>query len=156
MDFVWLPIGEKGINNYYYPVDRFDRGSKGYQVWIGMYWVQGYHDPSDVGLVSEFAIWDQNFWLGMHGCPKPYTYVDLVENITVIDYQGYQAYYMYGGIVSRSDVEPYEEVVLRGFFITFYDKERDRTIIIYACATQDNIDELVSELQSIVNGWSLR
>lgn len=154
MDFVWLPLGEKGINNYYYPETRFTRGSSGYQVWIGMYWIQGYHDITDVGLVSQFAIWDQNFWLGTHGSPDPYTYVDLVENISKIDYKGYQAYLMYGGMISRSDVEPHEEVVLRGFFITYYDAEKDRTAIIYACATEENIDKVMDELEGIVNSWS--
>ena len=156
MDFVWLPLGEKGINNYYYPETRFTRGSKGYQVWIGMYWVQGYHDIADVGLVSQFAIWDQNFWLGSHGSTDPYTYVDLVENISKIDYKGYNAYLMYGGMISRSDVEPYEEVVLRGFFITYYDAKRDRTAIIYACATEENINEMMDELKSIVYAWNPR
>ena len=156
MDFVWLPLGEKGINNYYYPIDRFKRGSLGYQVWIGMYWIQGYHDIADVGLVSQFAIWDQNFWLGIHGAPDPYTYVDLVENITVINFKGYKAYLMYGGMISRSDVEPYEEVILRGFFITFYDERSDRTAIVYACATSDNIDKVIGDLWKVVNSWNIR
>jgi len=156
MDFVWLPLGEKGINNYYYPHDRFERSSPGYQVWIGMYWVQGYRDPKDLGLVAEFAIWDQNFWLGIHGCKEPYTYVDLVENITEMEFNGYKAYLMYGGMVSRSDVEPYEEVVLRGFFITFYDPVRDRTAIVYACSTEENLNKMISKLWEVVNSWNLR
>ena len=136
MDFVRLPLGEKGINNYYYPETRFTRGSKGYQVWIDMYWVQGYLGTADAGLVSQFAIWDQNFWLGSHGSTDPYTYVDLVENISKIGYKSYNAYLMYGGMVSRSDVGPCEEAVLRGFFITYYDAKRDRTVIINAYATK--------------------
>ena len=155
MDFVWLPLGEKGINNYYYPHDRFDRGSIGYQVWIGMYWIQGRRDVADVGLVSQFAIWDQNFWLGIHGCPSPYTYVDVVYNITRIKYKGYDAWFMEGGMVSRSDVYPYEEVRLRGFFITFYDPARDRTAIIYACATEENIDEIKDRLLEVVMSWDI-
>jgi len=155
MDFVWLPLGAKGINNYYYPVTRFQRGAPGYQVWIGMYWVQGRYDPADVGVVSAFAVWDQNFWLGTHGCPNPYTYVDLVRNVTVIDFHGHRAYLMYGGMVSRSDVKPYEEVRLRGFFITYYDASRDRTAIIYACATQENIGRMMQTLWRIVKAWRI-
>ncbi len=142
MDFVWLPLGEKGINNYYIPDGRYDKGSPEYQVWVGMYWVQGRHDITDVGLVSEFAIWDQNFWLGIHGASNPYTYVDLVENISEYEFMGHRAYLMYGGMVSLSDVPPYEEVKLRGFFITFYDEKADRTGIFYACATEENYAEM--------------
>lgn len=155
MDFVWLPLGAKGINNYYYPVTRFQRGAPGYQVWVGMYWVQGRYDPADVGVVSSFAVWDQNFWLGTHGCPNPYTYVDLVRNVTVIYFHGHKAYLMYGGMVSRSDVKPYEEVRLRGFFITYYDAARDRTAIIYACATEKNIPVMMRQLWSIVKAWRI-
>ena len=155
MDFVWLPLGEKGINNFYYPHGRFERGSPGYQVWIGMYWIQGYRDPKDLGLIAEFAVWDQNFWLGIHGCKEPYTYVDLVVNITEIEFKGYKAYLMYGGMISRSDVKPYEEVKLREFFITFYDPQRDRTAIICACSTEENYDKMISKLWEVVNSRNL-
>ncbi len=156
MDLVWLPIGVKGVNTYYYPLDRFRRGSPGYQVWVGMYWVQGRFDPRDVGLVSQFAKWDQNFWLGIHGCPNPYTYVDLVKNVTTYDYHGIKAYLMYGGMVSRSDVSPYEEVVLRGFFITFYDPRTDHTAVIYACSTKSNYGVMISKLWEVVRSWGVR
>ncbi len=155
MDFVWLPLGVKGTNTYYYPIDRFKRGSPGYQVWVGMYWVQGYHDPRDVGLVSEFAKWDQNVWLGLHGCNHPYTYVDLVKNITIITFKGYKAFLMYGGMISRSDVKPYEQVTLRGFFITFYDPKTDHTAIIYACSTRENYNKMIKLLWRIVNSWRI-
>ncbi len=155
MDLVWLPIGVKGVNTYYYPIDRFKRGSPGYQVWVGMYWVQGRFDPRDVGLVSQFAKWDQNFWLGIHGCPNPYTYVDLVKNVTTYNYHGIKAYLMYGGMVSRSDVKPYEEVVLRGFFITYYDPRTDHTAVIYACATKENYHKMISKLWEIVQSWEV-
>ncbi|RLG39801.1 MAG: hypothetical protein DRO05_08000 [Thermoproteota archaeon] len=56
MDLVWIWMGEKGINNYYYPKTRFDRGEPGYRVWVGLYWVQGWHDVKDVSLDSIFAI----------------------------------------------------------------------------------------------------
>ncbi len=154
MDLVWLPMGAKGTNTYYYPVDRFKRGSPGYQVWVGMYWVQGRHDIRDVGLVSQFAIWDQNVWLGVHGCPEPYTYVDLVVNITETKFHGFKAYLMYGGMVSRSDVKPYEEVRLRGFFITFYDPGTDHTGIVYACATEENYDKMIDVLWEIVKSFA--
>ena len=155
MDLVWLWMGEKGINNYYYPTTRFTRGSPGYQVWIGLYWIQGYHDVRDVSLVSQFAIWDQDFWLRLHGCPNPYTYVIRVRNITEIEYKGYKAYLMYGSMVTRSDVKSYEEIVLDGFFITFYDQARDRTAIIYAAATHENFKQMKEELWKIVNSWNI-
>ncbi len=151
MDIVWLPMGSKGTNTYYYPVDRFTRGSPGYQVWFGMYWIQGKHDIRDVGLISQFAIWDQNFWLGIHGCPKPYTYVDLVKSVKEIVFAGHKAMIMYGGMVSRSDVKPYEEVKLRGFFITFYDPNSDHTAIIYGCATEENYPKMIKVLEKMVN-----
>ncbi len=62
---------------------------------------------------------------------------------------------MYGGMISRSDVEPYEEVKLRGFFITFYDPQRDRTAIICACSTEENYDKMISKLWEVVNSWNL-
>ena len=154
MDFVWLPLGEKGYNTSYYPRDRFERGSPGYQVWLGMYWVEGRHDIRDVSLVSEFAVWDQNFWLGLHGCPRPYTYVDRVYNVTKVVFAGHPAYLMYGGMVTRSDVPPYEEVRLRGFFITFYDPRTDRTAIIYACSTAENVAKMLPVLRRIVAAWN--
>ncbi len=150
MDIVWLPMGSKGTNTYYYPIDRFDRNSTGYQVWFGMYWIQGRHDIKDVGLISQFAIWDQNFWLGIHGCPKPYTYVDLVKSVKEITFAGHKAVLMYGGMVSRSDVKPYEEVKLRGFFITFYDAKSDHTAIIYGCATEKNYPKMIKVLEEMV------
>lgn len=155
MDLVWLWMGEKGINNYYYPKTRFDRSSPGYQVWVGLYWVQGYHDIKDVSLVSQFAIWDQDFWLRLHGCPEPYTYVVRVYNITEIEWKGYRAYLMYGAMITRSDVKPYEEVWLEGFFITFYDQAHDRTGIVYAATTKENIASMKDELWRIVNSWDI-
>ena len=155
MDLVWIWMGEKGINNYYYPETRFTRGSPGYQVWIGLYWVQGYHDVRDVSLISQFAIWDQDFWLRLHGCSDPYTYVIRVWNITEIEFKGYDAYLMYGSMVTRSDVKPYEEIVLDGFFITYYDSVHDRTAIIYAAATHENFKHMKQELWNIVNSWNL-
>ncbi len=155
MDLVWLWMGEKGINNYYYPETRFNRSSPGYQVWIGLYWVQGYHDIRDVSLISQFAVWDQDFWLRLHGCPDPYTYVVRVENITLIEYKGHKAYLMYGSMITRSDVEPYEEIVLDGFFITYYDHIRDRTVIIYAAAVHGNFKQVKNELWSIVDSWRI-
>ncbi len=155
MDLVWLWMGEKGINNYYYPKTRFTRGSPGYQVWIGLYWVQGYHDIRDVSLISQFAIWDQDFWLRIHGCPDPYTYVIRVWNITETEYKGHKAYLMYGSMITRSDVDPYEEIILDGFFITYYDQIRDRTAIIYAASTHENFKQMKNELWNIVNSWNL-
>lgn len=155
MDFVWLPLGVKGINNYYYPIERFDRDSPRYQVWIGLYWIQGRHDIYDVGLVSQFAIWDQNFWLGIHGARDPYTYVDVVYNVTMIKFKGRDAVLMYGGMVTLSDVEPYEEIRLRGFFITYYDTGLDRTVIIYAAATEDYFNLLEGEFWSIIEEWGI-
>ena len=155
MDLVWIWMGEKGINNYYYPETRFDREKSGYQVWVGLYWVQGWHDVADVSLDSEFAVWDQNFWNGVHGVKNPYTYVIDVHNITEIDFKGYKAYLMYGGMITLSDIEPYEEVWIEGFFITFYDEEADRTAIIYACATKENLPKMINELWDLVNSWKL-
>ncbi len=71
---------------------------------IGMYWIQGRHDIADIGLVSQFAIWDQNFLLGAHDCPKPCTYIDVVYNTTKINYKRYNAWLMEGGVISRSDI----------------------------------------------------
>ncbi|HIE23692.1 MAG TPA: hypothetical protein EYP68_05635 [Candidatus Korarchaeota archaeon] len=155
MDLVWIWMGEKGINNYYYPETRFDREKPGYQVWVGLYWVQGWHDVADVSLDSEFAVWDQNFWNGIHGAKDPYTYVIDVHNITKINFKGYRAYLMYGGMITQSDVEPYEEVWIEGFFITFYDNKADRTAIIYACATKENLPKIIDELWDLVNSWKL-
>ncbi|HDM92483.1 MAG TPA: hypothetical protein ENG69_03725 [Candidatus Korarchaeota archaeon] len=155
MDLVWIWMGEKGINNYYYPETRFTRGDPGYQVWVGLYWIQGWHDVADVSLDSAFAVWDQNFWNGIHGVPGPYTYVIDVHNITEINFKGYRAYLMYGGMLTLSDVEPYEEVWLEGFFITFYNGDLDRTAIIYACATKDNLPAMIDELWALINSWEL-
>ncbi len=155
MDLVWIWMGEKGINNYYHPETRFTRGDPGYQVWVGLYWIQGRHDVHDVSLVSEFAVWDQNFWNGIHGVPDPYTYVVDVHNITEFEFKGYRAYLMYGGMITPSDVEPYEEVWIEGFFITFYDEELDITAIIYACATKENLPVMLDELWDLVNSWTL-
>ncbi len=155
MDLVWIWMGEKGINNYYYPETRFDRGEPGYQVWVGLYWVQGWHDVADVSLDSEFAVWDQNFWNGIHGVKNPYTYVIDVHNITEVDFKGYRAYLMYGGMITPSDVEPYEEVWIEGFFITFYDDKADRTAIIYACALKENLPKMIDELWGLVDSWKL-
>ncbi len=153
MDIVWIWMGGKGINNYYYPEDRFTKGSIGYQVWVGMYWVQGWNDVRDVALVSRFAVWDQNFWNSVHGVKAPYTYVDNVLNITEIEFWGHKAYLMYGGMVTQSDVKPYEEVELQGFFITFYDEDKDRTAIIYACSIREVFPEAKDTLWRLVNSW---
>lgn len=64
-------------------------------------------------------------------------------------------YLMYGGMLTLSDVEPYEEVWLEGFFITFYDEDLDRTAIIYACATKENLPSVVDEFWDLVNSWGL-
>ena len=156
MDIVWIWIGGKGINNFYYPNDRFTRGSPGYQVWIGLYWIQGKRDIEDVSLVSMYAVWDQNFWNSIHGVRKPYTYVNLVRNISKINFKGLDAYLMYGGMVTQSDVEPYEQVQLEGFFITFYDEENDRTGIVYACSLSGEFEHMVGELWDVVNSWNLK
>jgi len=153
MDLVWIWMGGKGINNYYYPETRFERGEPGYQVWVGLYWIQGRRDVKDVSLVSEFAVWDQNFWLGAHGAPDPYTYVVDVWNITETEFWGHRAYLMYGGMLTKSDVAPYEEVWIEGFFITFYDEELDRTGIVYACALRDVLPEMKDELWALVRSW---
>ena len=155
MDLVWIWMGEKEINNYYYPEDRFDREKLGYQVWVGLYWVQRWHDVADVSLDSMFAIWDQDFWNGVHGVKNPFTYVIDVHNITEINFKGYRAYLMYGGMITQSDVEPHEEVWIEGFFITFYNEETDRTAIIYACATKENLPKMINELWDLVNSWKL-
>ena len=154
MDLVWLPMWCKGTNYYYYPEDRFDRKAPGYQVWIGMYWVQG-RIPLTVETVAMFAIWDQNAWLRLHGCPRPYTTIAIVENITEITFKGYKAKLMYGSLYTRSDVEPYEDLRLDGFFIVFYDAGRDRTGIIYACATQENFEDYLPELWRVVNKFPI-
>ncbi|RLG39800.1 MAG: hypothetical protein DRO05_07995 [Thermoproteota archaeon] len=62
---------------------------------------------------------------------------------------------MYGGMITPSDVKPHEEVWIEGFFITFYDEKADRTAIIYACATKENLPEMISELWELVNSWEL-
>ncbi|HDI01988.1 MAG TPA: hypothetical protein ENF78_06150 [Candidatus Bathyarchaeota archaeon] len=155
MDLVWLPMRRKGTNYYYYPLDRFEKGSPGYQVWVGMYWVQGYV-PLTVETVAMFAIWDQNAWLRLHGCPAPYTTIAIVENITDIVFKGYHAKLMYGSLYTRSDVGPdYEHLRLDGFFIVFYDAKRDRTGIIYACATEENFNTYLSELWRLVGQFPL-
>ena len=155
MDLVWLPMWRKGTNYYYYPHDRFDRASPGYQVWIGMYWIQGYV-PLSVETVAMFAIWDQNAWLRLHGCPAPYTTIAIVENITDVTFKGHRAKLMYGSLYTRSDVGPdYEHLRLDGFFIAFYDAERDRTGIIYACATEENFKAYVGELWRMVRLFPL-
>ena len=155
MDLVWLPMWRKGTNYYYYPHDRFDRGSPGYQVWVGMYWIQGYV-PLTVETVAMFAIWDQNAWLRLHGCPAPYTTIAIVENITDITFKGYRAKLMYGSLYTRSDVGPdYEHLRLDGFFIVFYDARRDRTGIIYACATAENFGAYVGELWRMVEQFPI-
>lgn len=78
-----------------------------------------------------------------------------VHNITEINFKGYRAYLMYGGMITQSDVEPHEETWIEGFFITFYAEEFDRTAIIYACATKDHLPEMLSELWSLVESWKL-
>lgn len=138
MDFVWAPMGVKGSNNYYYPEGRFNRSDPGYQVWFGLYWVQGRFGIYDDTYVQEeifaFSILDQDTWLSLHGHKTPVTKVHNITGVAWGTFKGYRALFMNGSYESQSDVPPYEDVILVGFFIVFYMPKYDRTVIIYACA----------------------
>ncbi|MGQ4834241.1 MAG: hypothetical protein ACP6IS_10160 [Candidatus Asgardarchaeia archaeon] len=153
MDFVWAPIGVKGSNNYYYPEGRFNRSDPSYQVWFGLYWVQGhygvYGDKYDQNEIFSFSILDQDTWLSLHGYKKPHTTVRSVDGVAWGTFKGYRALFMNGSYNSQSDVPPYEDVVLVGFFIVFYMPEFDRTVIIYACA----VDKYYNTMEPIL--WEM-
>ena len=153
MDFVWAPMGVRGTNNYYYPDGRFNKSDPGYQVWVGVYWVEGHYGIYG-NIVKEheifaFSILDQNAWLSLHGMKNPVTKVHNITGSAWGTFKGYKALFMNGSYDSYSDVPPYEEVVLVGFFIVFYVPKYDRTAIIYACA----VDEYYSQMEPIL--WSL-
>ena len=153
MDFVWAPIGVKGSNNYYYPEGRFDRNDPGYQVWFGLYWVQGhygiYDDKYNQDEIFSFSILDQDTWLSLHGYKTPRTTVHSIDGVAWGTFKGYRALFMNGSYNSQSDVPPYEDVVLVGFFIVFYMPQYDRTVIIYACA----VDKYYSTMEPIL--WEM-
>ena len=150
MDFVWAPMGVRGSNNYYYPETRFNSSDPGYQVWFGLYWVQGkfglYGDTYDQNEIFAFSIFDQNTWLSLYGLKTPKTTVHNITGVAWGEFKGYKALFMNGSYNSQSDVPPYEDVVLIGFFIVFYMEKYDRTVIIYACA----VDRYYSIMEPIL------
>ena len=132
-------LGVKGVNYYLYPPGRFNRSDPGYQVWFGVYWVQGRYGIYPGHKYSEkqiyaFSIIDQDFWLGIHGKKNPKTTVHAVHNVYWGTLDGYEALFMFGSYDTQSDVPPYENIVIEGFLIVLYIPKYDRTAIIYACA----------------------
>ncbi|MGQ4894210.1 MAG: hypothetical protein ACP6IQ_06310 [Candidatus Njordarchaeia archaeon] len=139
MDFVWSPMGAKGVNYYLYPPGRFNRSDPGYQVWFGVYWVQGRYGifpdhKYDAKAIYAFSIIDQDFWLGLHGKKDPKTTVHAVHKVYWGTVDNYEALIMFGSYDTQSDVSPYENVLLEGFLIVLYIQKYDRTAIVYACA----------------------
>jgi len=138
MDFVWGPMGTKGVNYYLYPPGRFNSSDPGYQVWFGVYWIHGrygiYGDNYIERIIYAFSIIDQDVWLGLHGKKDPKTTVYEVKGIAWGELDGYKALFMNGSYYSQSDVPPYEDVILTGFLIVLYIPKYDRTAIVYACA----------------------
>lgn len=153
MDFVWAPMGVRGSNNYYYPEGRFNASDPGYQVWFGIYWIQGkygiYGNTYKQDEIFAFSIFDQDAWLSLYGLKTPKTTVHNITGVAWGTFKGYTALFMNGSYNSQSDVPPYEDVVLIGFFIVFYMEKYDRTVIIYACA----VDKYYSTMEPIL--WDL-
>ena len=154
MDMVWAPSGAKGVNYYLYPPGRFNSSDIGYQVWFGVYWIQGKYglgegDSYDENAIYAFSIIDQDVWLGLHGYKHPVTRVHAVHKIYWGTLDGYKALYMFGSYESQSDVPPYEDVILEGFLIVLYIPSYDRTAIVYACATDYNWPKMNDTLWSL-------
>ncbi len=153
MDVVWAPLGLRGTNNYLYPVQRFNRSDPGYQVWFGVYWVQGrygiYGDQYVMNEILAFSILDQNTWISLHGYHTPKTTVHHVDGVAWGTFDGYPALFMNGSYDTQSDVYPYEDVTLQGFQIVLYIPKLDRTAIIYACSTMDNWGVMGPELWNL-------
>lgn len=164
MDDIWTPLRLRGMNFYAYGgpaaphtyAARSDPDSPLYQAWVGAYLIEG-NESANAHLAMTLADLDQRSWLSAMGDPDPaFTLTaQQVQGTILIDGVGHPLVRFEAtthsdlgpGITPlgkhvgmphaaswKDKLAPFHDVTLRGYYTYWYDRQRDLTIIIYACA----------------------